>query len=200
MTKGTTNIALFKGKNTDKNLIQEDETMVNTYGCKLRGKRMRDNIPIENLTHWLLSEETKRYNYHDMRTNIICPHFDRQAFIAMPGILRIVWDTYWTAIDMPKSFIAHRATAKTKDLFLTHISTPTNDELIDNMKAYNGLKRLQPMIVAASKLKQFNYCKVSIPNAQGHKLYDGQWVAELEAKRAEKESNVILAIVDSDNV
>lgn len=131
-----------------------------------------------------------------MRTHIICPHFRRNTFSAMPGILHVIWDTYWTAMDMPNSFTARQATAKTKDMFLRHISTPTNEELIDNMTAYSGLERLQPMITAASKLKEFGYCKVSISNAQGHKLYDGQWVAELEAKYKEKELKAGLGAMD----
>lgn len=129
----------------------------------------------------------KQYNYGDLQTYIVGPNINRHNFSTMPAIMRVAWDAYWLAMDMPNSLSARRATAQTKQLFLTHKTSPTTEHLVDSLTAYSTLKRHQPLIGAAAQLLEHNQCKAKISDAHAHKLYNGQWIAEFEEKLREKD-------------
>lgn len=144
---------------------------------------------MQDSTHSTLPtlDQMKQYNYSDLRTYVINPNINRNNFSAMPALMRVVWDAYWLAMDMPDSRSARKATAETQQMFLTHTNQPTKEQLVDNLTAYSALKRHERLVAAANQLLEFGYQKTRLPDAQGHKLYSGQWITELEAKRVARE-------------
>ena len=130
------------------------------------------------------AEQRKLYTYKEMRTYVLNPINHRHQFIRMPALLRILWDAYWSAMDMSYSIKARIATAATKELFQINVeSSPTINTIMENLALYKVLKTLQPKIALATQLHQADLGKVHVLLNEGMQFYSGEWLAEKQERR-----------------
>ena len=120
--------------------------------------------------------QMQHYVYAEMRRFITNTHLFRPEFTTMPGVMRPLWDLYWSAMDMTESLPARRAVAKTCKLFSDYPNrSPGKDRVLDAIDAYAGLTRLKDMVRAAMRLADEEQWRVRIQYHQGGELYDGSW-------------------------
>lgn len=105
----------------------------------------------------------------------------RYDFNHMPALMRVLWDLYWSAMDMDNSQIAMQATSETRIFFDQNTKGPTKQALMDTIMLYSGLKTQQLKIDAAIKLIELKKNHAKMMKADGYKMYDGSWFDQFAA-------------------
>lgn len=117
-----------------------------------------------------------------MQFHITNSQAPRKEFIWMPGLMRPLWDLYWTAIDMNGSTRAKNAVAKTQTLLRENERSPPKDALMQVILLYGGLRTLEGMVESAIQLSAWKCHKARIELEEGEDLYSGKWFANMQDK------------------
>ena len=84
---------------------------------------------------------------------------------------------------MNRSRKAMNAVGRTRRLFEDNTRSPQKEQLMEVILLYGGLRTLEPMVEAATKLTEGGYSKSRIDKKDGEDLYGGRWFAHMNDKK-----------------
>lgn len=93
----------------------------------------------------------------------------------MPAVMRVLWDVYWTAMDMENSIQARRATAATREKLQYSHKMMTKEQLGDLFGLFRSLKTLKPKADIGLRLLPMKNAFKPMNKKEVMSLYDGSW-------------------------